>query len=445
MTGKVTDWFSVSEENRWFAHPTFLSAAALMVLVVVAAGVYTIAARATDVTRHAEATTALTETLRLSSAMRSDVSTVVVLDHAADAGIDIDVARQDVLASLSTGLEQMMVVQPDVEGLDSDASDSGISVALGDFVDATSALLDQQGNQASVDRFGEAHRALTSVVVPRRDELVDALQRDATAMNRTGSTTGYVVAFIVPALALYVFEALRRIRLRSVLTQQENAGLQSHAQASAALDASDLATLEHHAAALIAEARVDNPKHRAHLDGIRRSSAALRTRAIARGAALTTSLSPVDVGSALTTILDEAGLGHLEFVSSLEGDAALADAKNLRFALRELLTNALTHGEEPVRVKAYPWNDTITITISDRGPGLEPDIERAVFRSDLRTVRQDVAAAGGAAGLISVRSLVEAMGGGFEHERQDDTTFFVLRLQPTDIEQNSYRPAPAPV
>lgn len=440
MTGKVTDWFSVSDERRWYTHPTFLSAAALFVLVIVAAGVYSIAAKATDVTRNAEATIALTETLRLSSAMRSDVSTITVLGQVSDAGMDTAIARSDLFESLQSGTDRLENVDRasglgDIDDLTSDALD--------DFVAATKRLIAEDASQPSVNDFGAAHTALTATVVEQREALVTSLEGDARAMNRTGSTTGYVVAFIVPALALYIFEALRRMRLRSKLTQQANESLHNDAQASAALDASDLSMLEDHAAALVATARIEDPKARGHLDGIRRSSAALRTRAIARGAALTTALGPVDVSAALVDILNEAGLGHLELVSSLEGETALADAKNLRFAMRELLGNALTHGADPIRLKAYPWNDTVTITVSDQGPGLSPEIQRIIFQADLRTMRQHVASSGEAAGLVAVRSLIEAMGGSFEYERQDDTTIFVLRLQPADVERRSYRPAVA--
>lgn len=440
MTGKVTDWFSVTDGKRWFTHPTFLAASALVVLVVVAAGVYSIADRATHVTQTAEDTNALTEILRLSSAMRSDVSTIAVLGRVQEAGIDTAVARQDVFDSLDSGVVQLRELQTDftIEEREVEAS-----AALEAFLAASAAVSDSDGSDPSVNQFGVAFRALTTEASERRNDGIASLQNDARAMNRTGSTTGYVVAFVVPALALYVFEALRRIRLRSRLTQQANDGLQDNAQTSAALDANDLSLLEDHAAALIANARLDDPKLRAHLDGIRRSAAALRTRAIARGAALTTSLGPLDIGAALAEILDEAGLGHLDFVSSLDGEAALADAKNFRFAIRELLSNALAHGAEPIRLKAYPWSDTITVTISDDGPGLSAELERVIFRADLRTMRQNVTSAGEAAGLVSVRSLIEAMGGTFEYERQDGTSSFVVRLKPTDVEQRSQRPAAA--
>jgi len=440
MNKKVTNWFSSSETRRWFTHPTFLAIAALLVLIFVAAGVYSIADRAARVTHNANETNTLTEILRLSSAMRSDVSTISVLDQVAEAGIDTTTARNDLNDSLTTGRNQLTEVEASFDPSDRDAA---VSAALSSFLDATDAVVGDNSASASIAEFGTAHRALTKVVDGRRTDRIALLETDATAMNRTGSTTGYVVAFIVPALALYVFEALRRIRLRSQLTEQANDGLQDHAQTSAALDATDLAMLEDHAAALVAQARLDDPRLRGHLDGIRRAAAALRTRAIARGAALTTSLGPVDVEAALTQILDEAGLNHLEFVSSLEDDIALADAKNFRFAIREVLSNALVHGAEPIRLKAYPWRDTITITISDGGPGLAAEIERAVFQADLRTMRQDVAAAGEAAGLVAVRSLIEAMGGAFEYERQDNTSSLVIRLQPSDVEHRSHNPAAA--
>jgi two-component system sensor histidine kinase MtrB len=69
------------------------------------------------------------------------------------------------------------------------------------------------------------------------------------------------------------------------------------------------------------------------------------------------------------------------------GDPTIqGDARRLHTILRNLVGNAVQHGEPPVRVFVDGRNEWVSITVTDAGPGIDPSIAPTVFD---RFVRAD--------------------------------------------------------
>jgi signal transduction histidine kinase len=90
-----------------------------------------------------------------------------------------------------------------------------------------------------------------------------------------------------------------------------------------------------------------------------------------------------------------------------EDVSALADRGHLTAVMQNLLSNAVTYGEDPVRIRADRVADTVVLTVQDRGPGIPEELWPNLFGRFMR---------GAGLGLFIVRHLVEANGGSVRYE-----------------------------
>jgi two-component system OmpR family sensor kinase len=93
----------------------------------------------------------------------------------------------------------------------------------------------------------------------------------------------------------------------------------------------------------------------------------------------------------------------------------LGDDHQLRQVVANLLNNALRHtpAEAQIRVTLQAADGRATLTVSDDGPGLEPDVAAKVFEPFFRADKSRARETGGAGlGLAIVAAIVEAHDGG---------------------------------
>lgn len=104
----------------------------------------------------------------------------------------------------------------------------------------------------------------------------------------------------------------------------------------------------------------------------------------------------------------------------------LADPDRLHQIVVNFVTNAVRYGEPPVVVSATSADGTVTITVSDHGPGVPESLSTgdAVFQrfAPGRDRR------GTGLGLFIVRELARVQGGDAAYERVDGTTRFSVTL-----------------
>jgi len=143
--------------------------------------------------------------------------------------------------------------------------------------------------------------------------------------------------------------------------------------------------------------QVDHQLAQARVDATRRTGAGASTAVADSADALGRTLRRLHDGRGLTIGVDVA--------SDLRVRVQREDLDEM---LGNLLDNACTFARSQVRVTAVREAARVVIVIDDDGPGIAPEMRRAVFE---RGVRADEAAPGSGLGLAIVRDLAVACGG----------------------------------
>jgi signal transduction histidine kinase len=114
--------------------------------------------------------------------------------------------------------------------------------------------------------------------------------------------------------------------------------------------------------------------------------------------------------SRMSSLLDSAPTEiHIsQVISPICADPDLAS-----LALRQLIGNAVKYSPAGSRIEiaAVENNDTITITVSDDGPGIPPAELEAIFERYYRGARAQQSVAGTGMGLSIARDIIAAHGG----------------------------------
>lgn len=127
--------------------------------------------------------------------------------------------------------------------------------------------------------------------------------------------------------------------------------------------------------------------------------------------ALHLSLEAVDVSDLIADVVALSGL-DATFTPPTDSPAINADRQRLRQALLAVLENAKRHGGQDVDVTLRTYPDTIEITVSDDGPGMDDDEKELAFERFFRGSNATSRYTEGLGlGLPIVRSIAEAHGG----------------------------------
>jgi signal transduction histidine kinase len=118
----------------------------------------------------------------------------------------------------------------------------------------------------------------------------------------------------------------------------------------------------------------------------------------------------------------------VEIVSKLSGELLRADRLRLRQVLRNLLSNALKHGEPPIALTGRVERNRYVLAVTDCGPGVPPELEARLFQRFIHQGRDPLLTGSVGLGLSIARLLVRRMGGNLAYRRSDGLTTFLVEL-----------------
>ena len=126
-------------------------------------------------------------------------------------------------------------------------------------------------------------------------------------------------------------------------------------------------------------------------------------------------MQPVELSEALEHVLLQENISHEQISSQIkEGLSVLADPLYLRRAIANVLRNSLRYaeGSGPILLEARREKEEVLLRISDKGPGVPPELVHRLCDPFFRTESARTRETGGVGlGLSIVKRCVEACGG----------------------------------
>ncbi len=119
----------------------------------------------------------------------------------------------------------------------------------------------------------------------------------------------------------------------------------------------------------------------------------------------------------------------------------VGDSQRIHQVLLNLLSNAVKYSDEDdvISVRAWAENQSITVAVSDTGPGIPPDQIPHLFHKFSRLPGSERKATGTGLGLVVARQIIEAHQGGIWAESEvgsGSTFFFTLPILEPDPQED---------
>ncbi len=412
-------------QRRW---TLIVPVVAGMTVLVLAIGVYTMAARASTTNEQAAALHLADESIRSIEIADARARQIVLLTLLSGDGVEVasslERSRADfdlALDDAELGLTALRTLAPD------DASSALLSAASEDLVAASAGLDDVVRSVDADDQAGALERLSTAVVGPLgeaaghvavdRDHRIDELDATADALQAVATLVGFIVAFIVPTVAVVTYRVATRPGRDEALLRTSVVDLDERL-ADLGRGAEDL-TL----GSIISPLRdaVAGRDPSAVHPGIGQASAgAERLLLLLRSTNGSIVARPEAVD--LARLATDVGAHHDLPVSGSGGRVvAIADPQLLRWSVQELIANAVRHGHAPALELATD-GARASLVVVDRGAGLPAEVAEIVFGRRSSDAKRRARRGEQATGLLLVAHLADRMGGALTHERRGNET-----------------------
>ena len=252
------------------------------------------------------------------------------------------------------------------------------------------------------------------------------LEADNDLMNLIATISTFIVAFVVPSAALFVFQALRSAprELRKLRFEHDRLERRSQAMASAVADESSK----------LRTAVTNNPDSVSR-DFVIRKLNRFEHIAVTNGAPTSIQAEMLDINDLLTEVVDELEVSELVALTPSPSPIANTDSVQLRTIGTELITNAVEHGAAPRAVETIQTPTGLEIRVSDGGIGLPQAVVEAIVSEEDFTRREEARDGRFGYGLLAARQALEALGGELRYERENGDTTTLIASIPAALTQ----------
>jgi signal transduction histidine kinase len=279
---------------------------------------------------------------------------------------------------------------------------------------------------------------------------------ESSTAGRWGLITSFGVAVIVPAVALIAFRAIvtRRRRRRDLLQ-----ALKHESELNAAKDEM-ISNLSHELrtpltgiygfALAMEESGFEDRQLQSEMTNLIIHEASdlsrmvddLLTAAKAEGDGLHFQEEEVDVAREVREAVTPFQRGAIDINVVVEPGVVLADRLRLRQVLRNLVSNATTHGGPTVTVYGKRTDDRYLLEVVDDGDGVPDHVADRLFERFVHRGEAPLLTGSIGLGLSIVEVLVAGMNGTVSYERREGLTVFTIGLDATEMPGTEFDASP---
>jgi Histidine kinase-, DNA gyrase B-, and HSP90-like ATPase len=402
-----------------------------VVVLALAGSVYTIVLAARSSTADSQELSVTDEALRAATVTRAQlaVATLVVGVTAGRETASGATLRNSLLEA-RTALAQLEVAEGAIDSEELVVASAALRErATGELATLDAGRLPTRGEAEALER---SFREVAALADAHRDELRRGLEATTDRLGSFGRLSGFVIAFVIPALALFAYrgftkaprdtiafahaadEADRRSRNRAVAVGA------AVAHAAEEVEAIRRALAEPAGAAATGDphALVDRLKTRLQMLGTLSGMA---------GGGLVRHRLAVDLAAEAHSV---AGTVPADRSVTVSGtcEPAWADPAQVGLLIRALVDNAVQHGAGPIEVELDGDGTSSRVAVSEKGPGLPFEVERVLFadRSPFTAAGAEHALRG--IGLLVAQLVVEDSGGTLTYVRKSGRTRITASL-----------------
>ena len=394
-------------------------------LLLLALTVFAVASQARSLSTQAERSVQTVENLRVVSIARAEMSIAS----------RVAASSPEQLPIISGAIDNANASLDEVGAAFNEQTSPDTQAAFTDFraaVDSQSeVLLDPEATaearQDAEVAVGEAFTTLGSIMRSEQEAAIAGLEADNDLMNLIATISTFIVAFVVPSAALFVFQALRAAPRELRKLRFDHDRLARRSQAMATTIASE--------SSRVRSAISNNPQSISR-NSMHRTLARFEHIAVVNGAPTSLQSEQLDINDLLADVVDELEAEQAINLVKTDTPVTFTDSKNLRTIAGELIANAVEHGTGPRQVAAVGTPQGMELRVSDSGHGLPSAVVEAVVNEEDFTLREEALDGRFGYGLIAARQALDALGGDLRYERSEGETTLVAAI-PTALLRGS--------
>jgi signal transduction histidine kinase/EAL domain-containing protein (putative c-di-GMP-specific phosphodiesterase class I) len=387
--------------------------------------------------------------LGAASSTRTQIGQVLILAEAQRAGLVSEEQLDEAISDARGALERL--------SLRLDSLQAALTQPLQELEDIRVELLGsadmilELAQEGSTDRawavvssrFDPSYQALEARVAMERDARETEIAAARQSQGRVVSAARFLVAFVVPGIALLAFRSMVRrqqqqAELEARLARERELGLaKDEFLASVSHEMRTPLTAVLGFTELLREGRHDfDEEERDELIDLIAAQAQDSTHIIedllvaARAdlGQLTIQAEDFDIRQALESLTQGWQVEERDHLTLTGSATVRADPVRTRQILRNLLTNALRYGGDRVEVRVRESGAMARVEVADDGGGIPEADRQRIFEPYYRAHRPGTEPASVGLGLTVSRRLARLMGGELTYRQEDGESVFALEL-----------------